>query len=176
VFNIHYSLPQLLSSVLNIQHSHPAPWGPALTLISLASTLLLLSVAALTYLVVPTWGALIAASILAIPIGSALFTVRAYRIEGSSLLIKRLFWSTRISLAHLVSATPDPDAMKSSIRLFGNGGLYSFTGLYRNKTLGNYRAFVTDPKRAVILRFQHTKPILVSPTDPQTFADSLSPP
>jgi hypothetical protein len=58
--------------------------------------------------------------------------------------------------------------MKGSIRLFGNGGLFSFTGLYRNKKLGNYRAFVNDWHKCVILRFAK-RTIVVSPNDPDGF-------
>ncbi len=43
--------------------------------------------------------------------------------------------------------------MRGSLRLFGNGGMFSITGLYRNRALGNYRAFVTDLKKTVVLRF-----------------------
>ncbi len=52
--------------------------------------------------------------------------------------------------------------MKGSIRTFGNGGLFCFSGRFRNRKLGSYRAFATDPKLAVVLRFPD-KIVVVTP-------------
>ena len=82
------------------------------------------------------------------------FMVRGYVVAEKELIIKRLGWETKFSLADLQSLELDPHAMKGSIRLCGNGGLFSFTGLYRNKALGNYRAFVNDWNKVVVLNFQ----------------------
>ena len=57
---------------------------------------------------------------------------------------------------------------RRSIRTFGNGGLYSFTGWFRNTALGAYRAFVTDPHRTVVLHFP-TRTVVVSPSAPEDF-------
>ncbi|VGO17923.1 hypothetical protein PDESU_06525 [Pontiella desulfatans] len=62
--------------------------------------------------------------------------------------------------------------MKGSIRLCGNGGLFSFTGLYRNKKLGNYRVFVNDLNRAVVLRFSK-RTTVVTPDDPAAFVERV---
>jgi len=62
--------------------------------------------------------------------------------------------------------------MRGSIRTFGNGGLFSFTGFYRNRLLGAYRAFVTDPRQAVVLRFPKRN-VVVSPGAPEEFVRDL---
>ena len=41
--------------------------------------------------------------------------------------------------------------MRWSLRTFINGGLFSFSGWCYSSLLGAYRAFVTDPNRAVVL-------------------------
>lgn len=106
-------------------------------------------------------------------LGGALpFLVRGYRIESRSLCIRRLGWWTRLDLRGLKSAEADPGAMKASIRLFGNGGLFSFTGWYWNRRLGRYRAFITDPARSVVLRFED-RTVVVSPDSPDDFVRSL---
>ena len=100
------------------------------------------------------------------------FMVRGYGVSGNELIIKRLGWTTRFPLDDFQSLEVDPDAMKRTIRLCGNGGLFSFTGLYRNKKLGNYRAFVNDLNRMVVLRFaKHT--IVISPDDPAAFVEKV---
>ena len=103
-----------------------------------------------------------------------LFTVRGYSVTADALLVHRLFWKHRVPLAGLQSAQFDPKAMSRSVRLFGNGGAFSFSGWFRSKRLGNYRAFVTDPRRAVVLRFPN-RTIVISPSNPAQFVSALQP-
>lgn len=104
--------------------------------------------------------------------GCALFTVRGYVVTPEAILVRRLLWNTVLPQADLVSATVDPDAFRWSLRTFGNGGFYSFTGFYWNKRLRSFRAYVTDPRRCVVLRFKnHT--VVVSPDDPESFSRAL---
>ena len=110
---------------------------------------------------------------LGLMIGCALFTVRGYAITPDAILVKRFFWDTRLPRVGLESATFSPGAMKGSIRTFGNGGFYSFTGLYRNRELRNYRAFVTDGARSVVLRYAG-RTIVISPGDPEEFVREIS--
>ena len=98
----------------------------------------------------------------------ALFTVHGYSIASDTLLIDRLFWKTRIPLRELQSIKFDPEATRRSIRTFGNGGFFSFTGYFRSKELGSYRAFMTDHRRAVVLRFR-SRMIVISPDRPEDF-------
>ena len=100
---------------------------------------------------------------------TALFTVRGYRLEGRVLLVDRLLWSTRVPLEGLQRVEAAPDAMRRSIRLFGNGGLFAIAGWYRNRRLGSFRALATDPARSVVLHFPSRR-IVVTPDDPQRFA------
>ena len=109
---------------------------------------------------------------LVIALGCALYTVRGYTITPDAILVHRLFWDTRLPRAGLQSASVDPQAMCRSIRTFGNGGFFSITGCYRNKTLGSYRALVTDPRLAVVLKFAR-RTIVVSPDAPEEFVHEL---
>lgn len=155
-----------------------APWATAVKVISLAVTALLLFAAfevnrrAAGELDGP-WLHLVVAVPLLILFGSLLFTVRGYRLEGSSLFVERLLWATEIPLAGLRSARHDPEAMKRSLRLFGNGGLYGITGLFSNKTLGRYRAYATDPANAVVLELDG-RTVLVTPGRPEELVRALS--
>ena len=80
----------------------------------------------------------------------------------------RLLWSTVLPRIGLESAQVEPDAMRGSLRTFGNGGAFSFTGFYYNKRLGSYRAYVTDPRRAVVLRYANRR-VVLSPDAPEDF-------
>src|SRR5579872_4246898 len=154
---------------------YQAPWSKLLILISLLATVLCLAVAVFVARLggrAPTWVAVLP---LVIVIGSALFTIRGYTVTPDAIMVQRLLWTTRLPLAGLQSARYEPEAMRRSVRLFGNGGLFSFTGFYYNKLLGTYRAFVTDPRRAVVLRYPK-RTFVLTPSAPEDFIHSLSVP
>ena len=167
-----------MSHIGTSQFSFAAPWSVYLKVLSLATTVLLLAGAVLVPPHIPAAALggmvklLIAAGCLLPLLGCALFVIRGFRLEAGTLLIGRLFWFTAFPLESLSRAWSSPEAMDGSIRLFGNGGLYSFTGLFRNKRLGRYRAFVTDPKRSVVLEFPR-RTIVISPGSPSDFLRRL---
>jgi len=158
-----------------------APWPLGLKVISALSTAILLGA---TYILarafprgtrVPfaeAFGTGITVLPLAIALISLLFIVSGYELGSEQLLVRRLFWSTRISLSGISRAAHDPAAMKRSLRLFGNGGLFAITGIFQNRTLGRYRAFATDPRNAVVL-FLPRRIVIVTPADPAGFLEAL---
>jgi Bacterial PH domain len=156
-----------------------APWSKALLVASTFATLVCLGVSyALWTLPLRSGSAdslrfwLVLLPLLVILI-SALFTVRGYSISNRELGIHRLIWTTQVSLQGLQGAYFDPNATHRSIRIFGNGGFFSFTGYFRNKELGSYRAFMTDRRRAVVLRFASSV-IVISPDRPEDFVNTMS--
>jgi hypothetical protein len=104
--------------------------------------------------------------------GALLFMVRGYALEPGALLVRRLFWTTRVPLAGFERAWHDPQAMRGSKRLFGNSGLFAITGIFRNAPLGTYRAFVTNPGQAVVIRLA-SGALVVSPALPRAFITAL---
>jgi hypothetical protein len=156
-----------------------APWSKSLMVASIFATLVCLGVSYSLWTLPlsggPTetlrfWLALVP---LAIILLCALFTVRGYSIANDILLVHRLFWKTRVSLRELRSIKFDPIATHRSIRTFGNGGFFSFTGYFRNNELGSYRVFMTDRRRAVVLRFPSSA-IVISPDRPEDFVNTIS--
>ena len=154
--------------------SFEAPWSRGLKLMSALSAGVIVAVGVA---IGSTPGDLFSRRMaLALPlvvlVGPALFTVRGFTLERDALLVHRLLWSTRVSLAGLARAWHDPRAMARSLRLWGNGGFFAITGYFRNKALGIYRAFVTDPARAVVLVLPR-RTVVVSPDDPAVFLQYL---
>lgn len=152
--------------------TYRAPWGKALSWISAA-----LAALAVAYPIglsrlpsVPGWAPWIVPLFV---LACLPFVVRSYTITPDALLIRRLFWSTRLDLASLTSVESVPKAMRRSLRTCGNGGGFSFTGWYWSRTHGAYRAFVTDLDRTVVLRFGK-RTVVVSPEDPDEFVAGLS--
>jgi Bacterial PH domain len=153
-----------------------APWSKSLIVASIFATLVCLGVA-YAFWTLPMASESLRLWLGLLPLATillcALFVVRGYSIANGNLLIDRLFWKTRVSLRELRSVKFDPTATHRSIRTFGNGGFFSFTGYFRNKQLGSYRAFMTDRRRAVVLRFPSSV-IVISPDRPEDFVNMIS--
>jgi len=156
--------------------TYKAPWGNMLIGTSILVTILCVTAGVLTldFFRDLKSQALIAAGCLpvVILIGCLPFVVRSYVITDDAILIRRLFWTTRLVRAGLQSAEFVPNAMRGSIRTCGNGGAFSITGWYWNKRLGFYRAYVTDLKRTVVLRFPLRR-VVLSPDEPEEFVREL---
>ena len=157
---------------------HEAPWSWLLRIITVLGSLLLLgSVATMNVVTVPIRSVevlLLVTQVLValiLPL-CALTLIRGYRIGEGALWIRRWWWWTRVPLDGLREVEVVPNGMRGSIRLCGNGGLFSITGWYWNRRIGRFRAYITDPSRTVLLRIGEKK-ILVSPGDPERFAAEL---
>ena len=124
--------------------------------------------------VIPIWAVVLLTAVpLLTMLISAAFMVREYVLTDGFLIIKRLGWETTLNLARLSSATVDPESPLGSIRLFGNGGFFAFSGWYRNKKLGVYHLYATDMKKAVVIRFSD-KTVVISPDDPAKFVEAVN--
>ena len=149
-----------------------APWSRSLKAGSVFAVVMLASVAGAGIFVMPARMLLarcmmvgVPASVLAI---AFLSIVSGYTLTATQLEIERPLWSTVFPLAQLLSVAGDAEVFKGSLRLFGNGGIFSFTGLFWKRGLGLYRAFATDPGRAVILKFRK-RTVVITPADPLRF-------
>jgi hypothetical protein len=152
---------------------YKAPWSMVLMVASSVVSVLLLGVSLGLAFFARGPLAWVATLPVVILLCSVPFTIRGYAITADAIVVQRLFWTTRLPLSGLKSATFEPEAMQGSIRLFGNGGLFSICGFFRNKSLGTYRAWVTDPHQTVVLRFQ-TRIVVVSPSVPEDFVRRLT--
>ncbi len=154
-----------------------ATWSTLLRIISAAASLLCVGVAvqdshALSsgdFRSLDFWFGLLP---LALLIGAALCTVRGYSITPDAILIHRLCWKTKLSRQGLESAEYQPSILRRSIRTFGNGGLFSFTGWYYNRDLAAYRAYATDIHHTVVLRLRR-KIVVLTPDEPESFVSEL---
>ncbi len=149
-----------------------APWARSLRISTIVSTLVLFAIAAIGCFAGESIGLAWTITLIGMPIAilfaAAPTMVLGYRLTEHEIQIKRLGWMTTLPLATLVSVEGKADAMQGSIRFLGNGGLFPLTGLFWNRQLKLYRAYATDPSRAVILRYPN-RIIVITPHDPQHF-------
>ena len=117
---------------------------------------------------------LIPAAILLFVIGlSYYFSITKYEVDRNQLIIRRPFDSVSISLENLQSveriAKKD---LRWTVRTFGIGGLFSYTGEFWNKKLGSMSWYVTRMDKAVMIVHGNRK-IVISPDDPEKFLEAL---
>ena len=110
--------------------------------------------------------------IAAVFLASFLLMVRGYSVQDGKLLIHRLAWNNTYNLAELNDVEACPDITNGSIRLIGIGGLFSASGSFRNQELGEYHAYLTDSKNAVVLTF-FDECIVISPEEPEEFVRTV---
>ena len=116
-------------------------------------------------------GLLIVGSILAVI--SVICYVRspvAYDISNRVLTV--LFRAGSKEFGPIVACKKVPGKFGMTLRLWGNSGLFSGTGIYWNRKWGIFRAYVTTSDRAVLVLVETpTHKVLVSPADSQLFVD-----
>ncbi|GMW00396.1 MAG: hypothetical protein AMXMBFR84_15330 [Candidatus Hydrogenedentota bacterium] len=155
---------------------YAAPWSTALKLISTLSTALLVGIPLIATFSGPrsnpAWMAVMVLLPMATVVSCAIFVIRGYKLTKNAILIRRLGWHSTIDTSELTSVEADPEAMTRSIRLWGNGGLFCFSGLFRNKRLGTYRAYATNPSKSVVIRTLH-RTFVVTPECPHGFVDEV---
>jgi transcriptional regulator with XRE-family HTH domain len=137
-----------------------SPWSSGLKVMT-GSTLFLLLITGISTLWVSPW---IFHGIVALVLLCLAFAVHGYSVKDGQLLIHRTGWSTRYALRDIREMEINPNATMGSIRLFGIGGLFACVGLYRNDILGNYLAYITESKNALVLKMEK-RTIVVSPDD-----------
>ncbi len=94
----------------------------------------------------------------------------AYDISDRVLTI--LFRSGSKEFGPIVACNKVPAKFGMTLRLWGNSGLFSGTGIYWNRKWGIFRAYVTTSDRAALVLVEtSTHKVLVSPTDAQVFVD-----
>ncbi len=111
-----------------------APWSRSLKRASTVSTCLLALIAVvgtfgLPARLWPTRALLIALPVLVLAI-ALVNMVSGYALSSTELEVRRPLWSNSFPLAELQAVNADPLAFKGALRLFGNGGLFAFTGYF----------------------------------------------
>lgn len=150
-----------------------APWGRSLRLATAGSVVVLLAVELAGLLTGPRHLLLWQVAMIGVPLvvlfGALPFMVRGYVLTETQIEVRRVGWSTTLPLAGLVEVKGEPEGLRGSLRLFGNGGLFVISGWFWNRRIGRFRAYATDPSRVVLLRYRDGNKVVVTPHDVQNF-------
>jgi hypothetical protein len=150
-----------------------APWSRSLRFVTAGSVAVLALVMLAGLLTGPQqlllWRIAMVDLPLAVLLSALPFMIRGYELTEQHIAVVRLGWRTVLPLAGLVEVAGQPEGLRGSVRLLGNGGLFGISGWFWNRRIGRFRAYATDPGRAVLLRYQDGRKIVVTPHDVQQF-------
>jgi len=108
-------------------------------------------------------------------IASVFLTIWGYSIKDGVLVIHRLGWKTRVSLADLESFRRDASlAIKDELK-WGNtpyASAMELTSRQSTPHLGKYEAYLNGHQNAFVLTFPSRR-IVISPSDPDSFQAAL---
>jgi len=158
----------------------PAPAGTRVRVITAITVALFVALVAIQAVVLPRhigsdyWLGVLA-PLIGAPIVAAVARIchiRAYRLDGDALVVVRQGFPVRFRLAGLVSIERDRDPMAGACKRLGNDGLGAVSGRFRSRKLGDFRAYLTDRERGVILRAA-AGTLVVSPAQPEIFIDAV---
>ena len=114
--------------------------------------------------------ALLSIAILGLALG---YSPRGYVITPDWITVKRFLWDGRIRLEGMREARLiTKDDLRGCIRLWGNGGLFGYYGLFRTRKLGVCSWYVTNRRNAVLVKTAG-KTVLFSPDDKDAFLFAL---
>jgi hypothetical protein len=103
------------------------------------------------------------------------YSARGYACEGPRVVVKRLVGDVTIPLDGLREArAATKDDFCGCRRLWGNGGLFGYYGLFRTTKIGKCTWYVTNRKNAVVL-VTGAKTVVLSPDDVTGFLAAAGP-
>jgi hypothetical protein len=151
-----------------------ASWSVRVKLLTVLGTVVLLGEAVLLWVLgrwLPQISTPLAVSrwlFMAVLGSCAWITVRRYSLDGGTLIVQRLFWTTELPLDGLSSVAWSPAALRITVEGFGNSGLFAILGWRYVRAYGWCRVFGTNPANAVVLRCNNTN-YIVTPDNPDAF-------
>ena len=103
-----------------------------------------------------------------LPLVLFFYRPKSYSITEEAVVVNRLAGTFRIpfsSISHVIRA--DRSDMRLAIRTFGNGGIFGFTGTYRNSKFGKMRWFVTQRTNYIVIETTDGKKFVITPDEPE---------
>ena len=149
-----------------------ASLGTSSKLITLLITLLFIGILVSNFIwfkeknsaifLIPVFIGIYAVCIFFMPVG--------YRITESEILVKRAFSTVRFKIDDIKSIQQISEhTIAGSIRTFGNGGLFGFTGYFANADVGKMTWFITRKDTLILIDFHDEKKVVISPNEPEKF-------
>ncbi|MFM2385473.1 MAG: hypothetical protein RL660_230 [Bacteroidota bacterium] len=107
-------------------------------------------------------------------VGCYLFWPIKYILDKENLCIVRKIGTKKYELSTLKSATAiSKKDMGFVLRVFGNGGIFGYTGKFTSKTYGRMNWYVTNQANLILIELKDGDQICISPDDVAGFVKGL---
>lgn len=101
------------------------------------------------------------------------WTPVSYELSADELIVH--FRIGRVRYGPILKCSTLETRLTGAIGLFRNGGLFAVSGIFWNRALGTFRAYVTTSKPTAMLLIQTPRhKIIISPENPQAFLTATS--
>ena len=125
--------------------------------------------AAVLIILAATRNAVVAGPLILIVLLAYAYSPRGYALSGLTLNVKRLVGRVEVPLNGLREVRLGVrEDFRGCLRLWGNGGLFGYYGLFTTSRLGKCTWYVTSRSKAVVV-VTDAKTTLFSPDDPASF-------
>lgn len=97
-----------------------------------------------------------------------------YKLSVDKLIIHRLSSDVTIDRNTIKQVQQiEPQQLKSSVRIFGVGGLFGYYGRYANNKLGRMTWYATRKNKTVLIITNANEKIILTPDEPEAFVERL---
>jgi hypothetical protein len=102
------------------------------------------------------------------------FSVRRYTLGSNTLEISFILHKRTIAIADITEIVfPNHNNLAGSIRLFGSGGFFGYSGHYYLKSIGKYIIYANSTRNTVLIRSKQGKTFVLAPETPENFVAIL---
>ena len=101
------------------------------------------------------------------------YSVVKYEVLPDKIIVHRPFDKVVIPTPGIAATRLDKKDIRLSIRTFGIGGVFSYTGTFWNSKLGNMTWYVSKMDHAVLLVDARNNKTVISPGNPEKFIAAL---
>lgn len=101
------------------------------------------------------------------------YSIAKYEVLPDKIIVHRPFDNIVIPTSNLTATRLEKKDIRMSIRTFGIGGVFSYTGTFWNGKLGSMTWYVTKMDNAVLLMDSRGNKTVVSPDMPAQFIAAL---
>ena len=103
-----------------------------------------------------------------------LYMPQKYIVSKEELIITRIIGNFKVERKNILKVIhPDRSYLSFVVRVFGNSGLFGYTGYFWNKSFGKMHWFVTQRKNYVVIDMGTKRKIVLSPDDYDGLIDAL---
>ncbi len=97
-----------------------------------------------------------------------LFRPIKYLVANGKIIIKRPFKDVSFDISNINDVfLTQKDAMKWTLRTFGNGGLFGYFGYFRNGAFGNMTWYATKRSNYLLFNTRDHETIVLTPDNPE---------